>query len=348
MDVRILIVQAIAFCGVRATGIQSVTNPEGCKSQNQGVRREDRADDYGQPASDIAIMAVRSVKTILPATRPHWVGDGFNVYPTFADLAFTNEISPFLMFDYAKPKEFPRTKKKLGVGKHPHRGIVTVTLAMQGEVEHGDNVGNSGVIGTGDVQWMSAGRGIVHEEYHSRKFASTGGMFEMCQLWLNLPASHKMSKPTYQPILEAEIPVVPVIGETVDDACVHIICGEYNGTKGPANPVTPVDMWHIHINPTGKTVDIPVPTGYNSMLFVRKGSVTVGEDGVALGPQGLVLFKRDGDVVRVTTTSPETRLIVLQGEPLNEPIVNHGPMVMNTQEEIQQAFSDYYAGKFGL
>eukprot|EP00041_Stephanoeca_diplocostata_P034799 m.1205231 g.1205231 ORF g.1205231 m.1205231 type:complete len:295 (-) comp24582_c0_seq18:5407-6291(-) len=232
MDVRILIVQAIAFCGVRATGIQSVTNPEGCKSQNQGVRREDRADDYGQPASDIAIMAVRSVKTILPATRPHWVGDGFNVYPTFADLAFTNEISPFLMFDYAKPKEFPRTKKKLGVGKHPHRGIVTVTLAMQGEVEHGDNVGNSGVIGTGDVQWMSAGRGIVHEEYHSRKFASTGGMFEMCQLWLNLPASHKMSKPTYQPILEAEIPVVPVIGETVDDACVHIICGEYNGTKG--------------------------------------------------------------------------------------------------------------------
>jgi redox-sensitive bicupin YhaK (pirin superfamily) len=194
--------------------------------------------------------SMKGIKVILPRPRSHWVGDGFHVYPVFADKAFTNELSPFLMFDYGAPKQFPANNpKKLGVGQHPHRGFETITVAFQGEVEHADSMGNRGVIGEGDVQWMTAGRGIVHEEFHSQKFAKAGGAFEMCQLWLNLPKEHKMTPPRYQPILKNEITTSPLYLHAAD-ACgapadpaeggVRVIAGSFMGVKGPASTFTQV------------------------------------------------------------------------------------------------------------
>merc|ERR1719487_2895421 len=178
-------------------------------------------------------MALKTVKEVLKRPRAHWVGDGFNVFPVFADKAFTSELSPFLMFDYAAPKEFPANNpRKLGVGQHPHRGFETITIAFQGEVEHGDSVGNRGVIGPGDVQWMTAASGIVHEEFHSRELASRGGILEMCQLWVNLPAKHKMDPPKYQPILKEQIPEVALYADddsSLQVGSVRIIAGEFNG-----------------------------------------------------------------------------------------------------------------------
>merc|ERR1719389_698778 len=196
----------------------------------------------------------RSILKIIPQQPKHWVGDGFNVYPVFGQYAFTESLSPWLMFDYATPKNFPPTKKRLGVGQHPHRGFETITIAFQGSVEHKDSTGNSGVIGPGDVQWMTAGRGIVHEEFHSTEFAKTGGTLEMCQIWLNLPAKHKMVDPRYQPILSSEIassrlfPAAPEGGATgqpagPDEGEVRVIAGKFHDAAGPAKTWTQVDLW---------------------------------------------------------------------------------------------------------
>lgn len=275
---------------------------------------------------------VRTLKKILPKQGKHWVGNGFHVQPVFGKYAFTNTLSPFLMFDYAEPKHFNPTNKRLGVGEHPHRGFETVTIAFQGEVEHGDSMGNTGVIGTGDVQWMTAASGVIHKEFHSTNFAKTGGVFEMCQLWVNLPRKNKMDKPRYQAITDDTIPKV----ET-DFGWIRLISGEYEDTRGPALTFSPVIIWDMQIN-EGQTATIPIENDYNAIVFVRNGELeNIGDKEVALFNEGSELK---------LTAKVDTKVLFLAGEPLNEPIAHRGPFSMCTQEELHQAMSDYRMGRF--
>ena len=284
---------------------------------------------------------MKKIKEILTATpRSHWVGDGFNVRPVFAHLAFTQAISPFLMFDYAAPREFEATDQKRGVGPHPHRGFETVTIAFQGEVEHGDSVGNRGVIGAGDVQWMTAASGIIHEEFLSREFLKQGGTLEMVQLWVNLPAKDKMIAPKYQPILSQEIPIVEL---PANAGSVRVIAGSYAGTQGAATTFSPVELWDIKIK-AGKAVELKVPAGHNAMLFVRRGSISL--DGNKVGTGDLVMLEREGLTINLQANE-EASVLLMGGEPINEPIVASGPFVMNTEQEIRLAMVDYQSGRMG-
>ena len=284
---------------------------------------------------------MKKINTILPATTSsHWVGDGFNVRPVFGRLAFTQDISPFLMFDYAAPREFSATADKLGVGPHPHRGFETVTIAFQGEIEHGDSVGNRGVIGPGDVQWMTAASGIIHEEFLSTEFLKRGGTLEMVQLWVNLPAKFKMVEPKYQPILSRDIPVIQLPD---NGGQVRVIAGEFAGTQGAASTYSPVNLWDIKLN-AGKTVELSMPDGQNSMLFVRQGRLVV--DSSVIGPGDLALLEQDGTRIRLHA-SEDTSLLLMGGEPIAEPIVASGPFVMNSEQEISRAMMDYQSGRMG-
>lgn len=280
----------------------------------------------------------------------HWVGDGFHVHPSFGRLAFTENISPFLMCDHAAPKEFPPTVQRRGVGQHPHRGFETVTLAYQGEVEHADSLGNTDVIGTGDVQWMTAGRGIIHEEFHSRKFADTGGTFEMIQLWVNLPKKNKMVKPRYQPITTKQIPVIPLTGqENTDSGHIRVIAGEVNGTQGPATTFTPINLWDVALNFKDTEVTLDVPEGHNSIVFCRQGGVTFVADGeeTEIEPHQVALLKKEGTKLTLRAPQRDTHVFLLTGEPIDEPIAARGPFVMNTQAELRKANEDFYAGRMG-
>lgn len=316
-----------------------------------GLFQRSAASQVASPASCSAEKAtgsaMKGIMDIMPAPRPHWVGDGFHVYPVFNDLAFTSHLSPFLMFDYAAPRMFKPTSRRLGVGRHPHRGFETVTIAFQGEVEHGDSVGNRGVIGPGDVQWMTAGSGIVHEEYHSDAFAQQGGQFEMCQLWVNLPRKHKMTEPRYQPILKEDIPQVPLTADDVSMAQGHvrIIAGSYMGVNGPAKTFTAINMWDVLLAMKEKPVEFQLPHGHTTLIFVRRGSIRLGVDGV-VGPQGMVRLEAAGSLVRLEALEADTQILLLGGEPINEPIAARGPFVMNTQAELAQANEDYRRGRF--
>ena len=313
-------------------------------------------------------VLLRSVKHILPAAPKHWVGDGFHVHPVFANKAFTEELSPFLMFDYAPPTKFPPLKKgqhPRGVGQHPHRGFETVTVAFQGEVEHADSVGNRDIIRAGDVQWMTAGRGIIHQEFHGEEFSKTGGVMEMCQLWVNLPREYKMVEPNYQPILEKSIPSVDVYdswaatanakegkGECTAESVgnVRVIAGSFQGIKGPASTCSPVELWDVTLKTDKATLDLPFPENYNCIIFVRRGKIGIlGENdkAVLVGPQGVALTEKEGTVIRVQSEAPDTSLLIMGGLPLEEPIAARGPFVMNTWDEILQANRDYQSGNFG-
>lgn len=274
--------------------------------------------------------------------RGHWVGDGFPVRSLFSYDGLGAHISPFLLLDYAGPHVFEPTTKRRGVGQHPHRGFETVTVVYDGEVEHHDSAGNGGVIGPGDVQWMTAGAGIIHEEYHSSGFAKAGGPFRMIQLWVNLPAKHKMAAPGYQGVLKADIPVV----ELPDGAgAARIIAGEYRGAKGPARTFTPINVWDMRIN--GKAdLALELPEGHNAMLVVLTGQVTVNGSTTA-GEAEMVLLDRAGANASVHADA-DAVVLVLTGEPIDEPIVGHGPFVMNTEAEIRQAFDDFRSGRFAL
>lgn len=271
----------------------------------------------------------------------HWVGDGFPVRSIFSYHDLAKDISPFLLMDYAGPVEFPPTTKKLGVGEHPHRGFETVTVVYAGEVEHRDSSGGGGVIGAGDVQWMTAASGLVHEEFHGRDFAKTGGPFEMIQLWVNLPARAKMSPPRYQAILKTEIPVVELPGGA---GTLRIIAGEAWGARGPAKTFTPVNLWDVVVK-AGKRVSLTVPADHTASLFVRRGGLVLG-DGKTLREGDIGVFETEGSVLSFQA-SEDAVMLFLGGEPLNEPIVGYGPFVMNTEAEIRQAFLDYRAGKMG-
>jgi len=288
---------------------------------------------------------MKNVADVMLKPRPHWVGDGFHVLPVFAQKAFSRDVSPFLMFDYAAPKQFSATKGKLGVGQHPHRGFETVTIAWQGEVEHGDHLGNRDVIKGGDVQWMTAGRGIVHEEYHSREFAKTGGKFEMCQLWVNLPSKHKMNKARYQPISSGSIPVVD-LGDGVGR--VRVIAGSFADTQGPALTWSPIDMWEVLLNRSGKGTDLVFPEGHNTIIFVKRGGACVGATQAQLNEGDVACLGEAGRKVPVRATADNTELLILSGQPFNEPIANMGPFCMNTQKELQQAQQDYRSRSNGF
>jgi quercetin 2,3-dioxygenase len=284
---------------------------------------------------------MKNIVGLYTAPRGHWVGDGFPVRTLFSYDSMGKHISPFLLLDYAGPAEFTPTTERRGVGQHPHRGFETVTIVYKGEVEHRDSTGNGGIIGPGDVQWMTAASGILHEEFHSEAFARSGGALEMVQLWVNLPAKDKMAEPGYQGILDREIPQLAL----KDNAgTLRLIAGEFDGTRGPARTFTDIDVWDIRLN-AGKSATFDLPAGRNSALVVLHGSVEVN-GAQAVGEGQLALFEREGTQIKLHA-SHDVVLLILSGEPIDEPIVGHGPFVMNSEAEIHQAFRDFQSGKFG-
>jgi redox-sensitive bicupin YhaK (pirin superfamily) len=290
-----------------------------------------------------SVASLPELKAVSVPHKPpkgHWVGDGFPVRTIFAyDNA--REVSPFLLLDYAGPLNFPPSEKRRGVGEHPHRGFETVTILYSGEVEHRDSGGNAGKIGPGDVQWMTAGSGVVHEEMHSHDFSRRGGTFEAIQLWVNLPARHKMTAPRYQTLLSRDIPVVD-LAEGAGTA--RIIAGSYAGASGPARTFTPVNLWDVRLK-GGKGALLELPRGQMAAVFVLKGAVAVNGS-AKLGSAEFVTFGRAGDAIRVDANEDST-LLILGGEPIDEPVVGYGPFVMNEAIEIQQAIEDYRSGRMG-
>jgi redox-sensitive bicupin YhaK (pirin superfamily) len=273
---------------------------------------------------------------------PHWVGDGFPVRNMFSYQDIAAKISPFLLMDYAGPTEFPpfNSEPRRGVGSHPHRGFETVTIVYDGEVEHRDSAGGGGVIQKGDVQWMTAASGLVHEERHGRNFSKTGGRFEMIQLWVNLPKKDKMASPRYQGLKDAEIPKVELPAQA---GTLRVIAGEYKASHGPAKTFSPVNLWDLQLSASAN-VELKVPAGHTAVVFVLSGQLDIG--GTQVGTAELAVLDPDGDTLSLTARE-ETKLLFLGGEPLGEPIVGYGPFVMNTQAEILQAMQDFSAGKMG-
>jgi quercetin 2,3-dioxygenase len=270
----------------------------------------------------------------------HWVGDGFPVRTLFFYQDLGKQMSPFLMLDYAGPAEFLPTTERKGVGSHPHRGFETVTIVYKGEVAHKDSTGQGGVIGPGDVQWMTAGSGILHEEFHAEGFAKNGGTLDMVQLWVNLPVNFKMTKPGYQAILDQQIPAI----ELKHGAGVaRIIAGDFDGHKGPAHTFTPMNVIDLKLQ-KGK-VDIAIPEGWNTSLVVLRGAVEAG-DGVLAKDAQMLMFSSQGQDIQLNALE-ESIALLLSGEPIEEPIVGYGPFVMNTKEEIAQAIQDFNSGSFG-
>lgn len=284
----------------------------------------------------------RGIEGVFSPTNTHMVGDGFKVMNYFPNgKGFEERMSPFFLLDFNAEVNFPPSEISRGVGVHPHRGIETITFAYKGGVEHHDSAGNHGVINPGDVQWMTAGGGVLHKEYHEKTFGQKGGAFEMVQLWINLPKKHKMTPAKYQSILHAKKPKVAVANDKGD---VHVVAGEYNGMKGIADTFSPVHIYDIHLDPEGK-VDFTLPANFNSGILVIDGSITVNDTPVS--ENHYVQFKNEPGEIHITA-SKKTILLVLSGEPLNEPYVSYGPFVMNTEAEIRQAIEDYNAGKFGF
>ena len=271
----------------------------------------------------------------------HWVGNGFPVRSVFDYNGLGRELSPFLLLDYAAPHQFPPGTEKRGVGGHPHKGFETVTVAYQGELEHRDSSGGGGKIGAGDVQWMTAGNGIVHEEFHSGEFTRQGGTLEMVQLWVNLRAKDKSAQPGYQTLLRAQIPNVTLPQEA---GVVRVIAGAFSGQKGAAKTFSPINLWDVTLR-AGRTAELALPDGHTTAFLVLSGNVLVNGGRTATSGD-LAIFEPNGDRI-VLNGQPDARLLVLDGEPFAEPIIGQGPFVMNTRAEIQKAFDDYQLGRMG-
>jgi redox-sensitive bicupin YhaK (pirin superfamily) len=291
--------------------------------------------------SEAASAGKRSVEGIHRSNTFHWVGNGFYVSTYFPSRDLPAErVSPFVLMDYGPAREFaPLARGKRGVGWHPHRGFETVTVAFEGAVAHRDNAGHAGVIGPGDVQWMTAGAGIFHEEYHAEELTRRGGRMHMMQLWVNLPRKDKAAPPGYQPIVAGEIPAVSLDG----GGSVRVIAGDYRGTRGPAKTFTPITMLDANLGAGGR-LEVPLPRTYNALAVVAHGRVQAGARSAGTGE--LILFANDASVLELTATE-DAHVIVLAGEPLGEPIVQYGPFVMSSVGEIEQAIVDVNAGRFG-
>ena len=275
------------------------------------------------------------------APEPHWVGDGFHVQSLLPVPGATADTSRFLLLDYAAPEQMPPSDLPRGVGEHPHRGFETVTLLYQGELEHRDSAGNHGRLEPGDVQWMTAAAGVVHEEKFAADFARRGGVVEMVQLWVNLPRARKMDAPGYQALDRSRIPVV-----ALDDGAgqVRVVAGEFGSRRGPARTATPVELFEVTLE-AGAELAVPIADGHNAVVVILSGTGTVNGSAAVIGP-GVVVLHPAGDEV-VLKAGEATTLLVLAGAPIDEPVVSHGPFVMNTSEEIHQAVVDYRAGKMG-
>jgi redox-sensitive bicupin YhaK (pirin superfamily) len=285
----------------------------------------------------------KRVLGVHPSPQGHWVGDGFPVRSLFSYDNLGQRLSPFLLLDYAGPANFTPSTRPRGVGEHPHRGFETVTIVYSGEVAHRDSSGGGGVIGPGDVQWMTAASGVLHDEFHSPTFTQTGGILEMAQLWVNLPAAHKMSAPRYQTLASAVIPTIALADAA---GSLRVIAGRYLDRVGPAATFTPLNVWDVRLS-QGHTVDLPVPAGHNTAIAVLRGTVLI--DGARpAGHADLVVLDRAGDSVRLASAGDtDAVLLLLSGEPIDEPIVGHGPFVMNSRQEIEAAMTDFRMGRFG-
>lgn len=288
-------------------------------------------------------MTMKRVHGVLDPPSGHWVGDGFPVRSLFSYNRNPELFDPFLLLDFAGPAEFPAAAKPRGVGQHPHRGFETVTIVYEGEVSHRDSAGNGGTIGAGDVQWMTAAAGIIHEEFHSSAFTERGGRFAVIQLWVNLPAKDKMAQPGYQALLKQDIPVVEL---PADGGSIRVIAGELLGHRGPARTFTPMQVWDARLT-AGRTLKFSVPDGWTTAVVVLHGggAVRVNGSGAAREAQ-MVLLEREGTDVEVAADE-DSSVLVLAGQPIGEPVVGYGPFVMNTREEIQQAITDFNSGRFG-
>ncbi|MDT9335264.1 pirin family protein [Clostridium perfringens] len=285
----------------------------------------------------------RTIENIFKAPEPHMVGDGFRVsqyIPT--GIKSMERLSPFLLLDYNAPYYFKPSETRLGVGAHPHRGFETVTIAYDGKVEHHDNKGNHGIIGPGDVQWMTAASGIMHKEYHETEFSKNGGIFHMVQLWVNLPKDKKMIEPKYQPLLKEEMGVLKLDN---DKGEISIISGEVNGVKGPANTFTNINLYNINLKNYGNTT-LSEPKNFNTAILILKGEAKVNEDKICKEGDFIVFENVEGEILLESLTE-ESLFLVLSGEPINEPVVSHGPFVMNTLGEILDAYEDFRNNKFG-
>lgn len=287
---------------------------------------------------------VTTMKEVLGIYHPgstHMVGDGFPVRNLFPSNDLDRAVDPFLMLDYAGPRQFPPTDHPRGVGEHPHRGFETVTIMYEGAVAHRDSAGNAGIIGPGDVQWMTAASGVVHEELHEAQWAKQGGNFHAIQLWVNLPKTQKMSAPRYQTLLNADIPTV-----ALDDGAGHlrVVAGMFQGHRGPARTFTPVELYDVQVR-AGARVQLTLPEGYSSSVFVLQGRVSVN-GGTPAGEAELVVLKREGALL-LLEVKQDSRLLIMSGEPIGEPIARYGPFVMNTKAELVQAVEDYQAGRMG-
>jgi quercetin 2,3-dioxygenase len=290
----------------------------------------------------INTMKTKTVQQVYSPTAPHMVGDGFKVHNFFpgGTRIGAHRMSPFFLMDYGAKTRFAPTDTPRGVGSHPHRGFETVTVAYHGSVAHHDSAGNSGIIGEGDVQWMTAGSGILHKEYHEKEFSRAGGIMQMVQLWVNLPAKHKMTPPKYQELTRAGMGG----HELPDGGRIEVIAGEYRGTKGPASTFTPVHLSNAHLKKGGKA-EFEFPASWNTAMLVLEGTITVnGTDKVPA--DHFALFGNEGEAISVAADE-DSIVLVLSGEPIEEPIATYGPFVMNTQQEIMQAIEDFNSGKFG-
>jgi redox-sensitive bicupin YhaK (pirin superfamily) len=278
---------------------------------------------------------MKKLHRIIRSPETHWVGDGFPVRTLFSYATPNIETSPFLLLDYAGPAEFAPSPAPRGVGFHPHRGFETVTILYRGEIEHRDTAGNGGLIGPGDVQWMTAARGLRHEEMHSAAFTRQGGTFEAVQLWVNLPAKYKLDEPHYQAIAEEQIPVVALDEK---GSVVRVIAGVFKDLKGPANTYTPIDVWDLRLS-AGLALELGVPDNFTTILFALQGRVEINRDAV-LNAAEAAFFEREGGSILLNAVTDAT-LLLMSGEPIVEPIAGYGPFVMNTPEEIRQAVTDF-------
>ncbi|MFN4836900.1 MAG: pirin family protein [Bacteroidota bacterium] len=286
-------------------------------------------------------MMLKKLERIIPPPPPHMVGDGFRVHNFFPSSGIQNKqrMSPFFMLDYASPYNFPPSEKQRGVDVHPHRGFETVTIAYQGKVAHHDSAGNHGVIGEGDVQWMTAASGVLHKEYHEKDFSKKGGTFQMVQLWVNLPAQYKMSAPQYQEIKKE------MMGRlTFEGGLLEVIAGNYKDIKGPASTFSPLHVFNLHLESQAEFI-LELPENFNTGLLAIKGSVTIQDQSVP--SDHFALFQNAGSTISIKASTSAT-LLVLSGQPLDEPIVAYGPFLMNSWEEIEQAVEDFNNGKFGV
>ena len=298
------------------------------KTNRQAARQQSRGE-------------LREIEGIYQAPALHWVGDGFRVAGYFSAIPdAVRKLSPFLLLDYHPVYDYPPATRPRGVGVHPHRGFETVTFAWQGSVAHHDSAGGGGVIGPGDVQWMTAASGILHKEYHEQNYSRRGGPFHMAQLWVNLPRAHKMGRPRYQPLAADQMGVVNLPDGS---GIVRVVAGELQGVKGPAKTFTPIDVFDAQLRSRGKR-ELEFAAHHNAALLVMAGEVTI--NGAKAKQDDFVVFKTGSERIAIDASS-DARLLVLAGEPIDEPVVQYGPFVMNSSREIQQAFTDFQSGKFG-